>query len=64
MPGRRRAGRTLAYWSKDWQIARRSPTERDVVGHVGRADRAEIDGVERFGALAQPSAGIIAPCCL
>ena len=25
MPGRMRVGRTLAYWSSGWQIARRSP---------------------------------------
>ena len=25
MPGRMRVGRTLAYWSKPWQIGSRSP---------------------------------------
>src|SRR6516165_1103026 len=44
-PGRIFVGRTLAYWSKPWQIGRKTP-QRDVIGHVGRADRAEIDRVE------------------
>ena len=44
MPGRMRVGRTLAYWSKPWQIFRRRPW-RDVVRDVRVAGRAEQDGV-------------------
>ncbi len=35
MPGRTRAGRTLAYWSKPWQIGRRSPQSERWSGTSG-----------------------------
>ena len=59
MPGRMRVGRTLAYWSKALADGEPQAPERDVVGHVGRADRAEIDRVEGCEAHATPSAGIM-----
>ena len=37
--------------------------KRDVVGHVGRADRAEIDRIERRN-FSEPPGGIITPCFL
>ncbi len=35
MPGSTRAGRTLAYWSKGWQIASRSPQSETWSGTRG-----------------------------
>ena len=45
-PGSTRAGRTLAYWSKPWQIGRRRPQSEMWSGTSRRADRAEEDRVE------------------
>ena len=45
MPGRMRVGRTLAYWSRPWQIGSRRPHSVTWSGMFGIADRAEIDRV-------------------
>ncbi len=45
MPGRMRVGRTLAYWSKPWQIFRRRPHSVTWSGMSRVAGRAEQDGV-------------------
>src|ERR1700746_1033239 len=55
-PGKILVGRTLAYWPKPWQIGRAKPPQGDVVGDVGRANRAEIDRVE-FLQLGEPVGG-------
>ena len=48
MPGSTRVGRTLAYWSKLWQMFRRRPHSVMSSGNVGRAHRTEVDRVERL----------------
>ena len=47
-------------------LADRQPQspQRDVIGHVGRADRAEVNGVEGLRSWSAPPAGIITPCFL
>ena len=48
-------GRTLANWSKPWQMTSRKSPQADVVGHGGPADGAEVDRVE--GELFEPVVG-------
>ena len=61
MPGRMRVGRTLAYWSKPWQIFRRRPHSVMWSGMCGSpALPNRIASLSRSAS--RPSAGIITPC--
>ncbi|EWS63020.1 hypothetical protein Y695_03749 [Hydrogenophaga sp. T4] len=61
MPGRMRVGRTLAYWSKPWQIFRRRPQSVMWSGMSGSpAEPNRIASLWRNAS--RPSAGIITPC--
>ena len=60
MPGRMRVGRTLAYWSKPWQIFRRRPHSVTWSGMCGSpAEPNRIASLPRSAS--RPSAGIISP---
>ena len=62
MPGRMRVGRTLAYWSKPWQIFSRRPHSVTWSGMCGSpAEPNRIASWPRSAS--RPSAGIITPCC-
>ena len=61
MPGRMRVGRTLAYWSKPWQIFSRRPHSVMWSGMCGSpAEPNRIASLARNAF--SPSAGIISPC--
>ncbi len=61
MPGRMRVGRTLAYWSKPWQIFSRRPHSVMWSGMCGSpAEPKRIASLPRSAS--RPSAGIISPC--
>ena len=61
MPGRMRVGRTLAYWSKPWQIFRRRPHSVMWSGMCGSpAEPNRIASLSRSAS--RPSSGIITPC--
>ncbi|MNY29225.1 hypothetical protein D3C86_1632560 [compost metagenome] len=61
MPGRMRVGRTLAYWSKPWQIFRRRPQSVMWSGMCGSP--AEPNRIASLWRMAfRPSSGIITPC--
>ena len=61
MPGRMRVGRTLAYWSKPWQIFRRRPHSVTWSGMCGSpADPNRMASIPRNRS--SPSSGIITPC--
>ncbi len=54
MPGRIRVGRTLAYWSKPWQIFRRRPhsvTWSGMSRIAGRAEQDRVDVADRVEAV-------------
>ena len=60
MPGRMRVGRTLAYWSKPWQIFRRRPHSVTWSGMCGSpAEPNRIASLPRSAS--RPFAGIISP---
>ena len=60
MPGKMRVGRTLAYWSKPWQILRRKPHRVMWSGMSGSpAEPNKIASLLRSGS--KPSLGIISP---
>ena len=62
MPGRMRVGRTLAYWSKPWQIFRRRPHSVMWSGMCGSpAEPNRIASLSRSAS--RPSSGIMTPCC-
>ena len=62
MPGRMRVGRTLAYWSKPWQIFSRRPHSVMWSGMCGSpAEPNRIASLSRSAS--RPSSGIITPCC-
>ncbi len=61
MPGRMRVGRTFRVLIERLANREAKPPERDVIGNVRSADRAEIDRIKRAKLIA-PSAGIITPC--
>jgi hypothetical protein len=61
MPGRMRVGRTLAYWSKPWQIFSRRPHSVTWSGMCGSpAEPNRMASLPRSAS--SPSAGIISPC--
>ena len=61
MPGSTRVGRTLAYWSKPWQIFSRRPHSVMWSGMSGSpAEPNRIASLSRSAS--RPSAGIISPC--
>ncbi|MCY1226561.1 hypothetical protein D9M72_387960 [compost metagenome] len=60
MPGRMRVGRTLAYWSKPWQIFRRRPHSVMWSGMCGSpAEPKRMASLPRSAS--RPSSGIITP---
>jgi hypothetical protein len=60
MPGRMRVGRTLAYWSKPWQIFSRRPHSVMWSGIFGSpAEPNRMASLPRSAS--SPSAGIISP---
>ena len=61
IPGRMRAGRTLAYWSNPWQIARRSPQRVMWSGTVGWPTAPKKMASNPFS-VSRPSSAIIRPC--
>ena len=63
MPGRMRVGRSLAYWSKGWQIARRRPHKVMWSGMSGwPAEPNRIASCLRI--CSRPFSGIMRPCFL
>ncbi len=60
MPGRMRVGRTLAYWSRPWQILRRKPQSVTWSGMCGSpAEPNRIASLSRSAS--RPFVGIISP---